>query len=131
MGATIFGNSFSARASFLKYTVETETKFTLHNAVRPGRCVLVFCGTGFSWHKSELEDFADFYARGQHAADDPFAAMERHSMEKKKIQLTRKLDGFAVVFRGRLSNERFKWIFPVRGPTWPMRYPVRSAYESS
>jgi hypothetical protein len=65
MGAAIFGNSFAARSSFLKYILETEAKLASHVAVQPGRGVLVFCGDGFGWDTSELEDFADFYRLGR------------------------------------------------------------------
>ena len=45
LGATIFCNSFSARSSFMAYTLETEGKLRAHVAIRSGRGVLVFCGT--------------------------------------------------------------------------------------
>jgi hypothetical protein len=76
MGATIFGNAFTARASFMSYAVETEAKLAAHAAVRAGRAVLVFCGTGFEWDLSELEDFADAYAMSAGRKDGPFADME-------------------------------------------------------
>jgi len=96
MGATIFGNSFSARSSFMKYTIETEAKLNEHNKFRPGTAILVFCGTGFEWDISDLEDFAHFYRTGQHRFDDPFATMEHHSM-KTKAELLRNLDGFGAL----------------------------------
>jgi len=136
LGATIFGDSFSARSSFMSYTRETEAKLSGHAAVRPGgRSVLVFCGTGFAWHVDELEDFADFYGRGRHRIDDPFAAMEQHEMTKDGIELARTLDGFAALIRHHDETEPRKWIYPVRGPSWrqgpgradrsPLRKPVR------
>jgi hypothetical protein len=118
MGAAIFGNSFSARSSFMAYTLETEAKLSAQVAARPGRGVLVFCGTGFAWHVSELEDFADFYSRGRHRVDDPFATMEQHAMRERGIKLARTLDGFAALHRHHDATEPSEWIYPVRGPRW-------------
>jgi hypothetical protein len=118
MGATLFGNSFSARSSFMAYTLETEAKLDAHAKVTPGRCVLVFCGTGFIWHVSELEDFSDFYSHGRHRMDDPFANMEQHSMQERDIKLARTLEGFAALHRHHDAIEPAKWVYPVRGPTY-------------
>jgi len=118
MGATIFGNSFKARSSFLNYTLETEAKLKDHIAFRPGRAVLVFCGTGFAWHVSELEDFADFYRSGRHRIDDPFGKMERHAMEHCGPGPSRTLDGFAAMMRKHDEVDAGRWVYPVRGPNW-------------
>jgi hypothetical protein len=80
--------------------------------------VLVFCGTGFAWGISELEDFADFYRRGQHRVDDPFAAMEQHAIKEKSIELARTLEGFAALHRHHDGTDPLKWVYPVRGPSW-------------
>ena len=114
MGAAIAGNSFSARSSFMKYTRETEVKLSEHVKIRPGKAVLVFCGNGFGWHLSELEDFADFYHSGRHRVDDPFAEMESHSM-KDKFALLGNLDGFAASIRPHDALEPLNWVYPVRG----------------
>ena len=118
MGATIFNNSFSARSSFLTYAIETEAKLKGHNAVEPGRAVLVFCGTGFAWHLSELEDFADSYRTGQHRFDDPFAKMEQRAMRSGGDQPSHTLDGFAAMMRKHDGIDPVKWVYPVRGPNW-------------
>jgi hypothetical protein len=118
MGAVIFNNSFNARSSFLAYTQETEAKLAEHVAVRPGRGILVFCGTGFSWHVSELEDFADFYARGRHRIDDSFATMEQHAIAEGAPALARTLDGIAAMMRHHDAVKPSKWVYPVRGPNW-------------
>jgi hypothetical protein len=120
MGATIFGNSFSARSSFLGYALETEDKLEAAHAVRPGRCVLVFCGNGFPWHVSELEDFADFYRTSLHRFDDPLAAMEQHHMTQHQLTLHRTIEAFAAMIRPDDSTEPTKWVYPVRGPIWSM-----------
>jgi hypothetical protein len=89
-----------------------------HNAVRPGRAVLVFCGTGFAWHLSELEDFADFYRTGRHRSDDPFAKMEQHAIQQAGDNPSRTLDGFAAMMRKHDDIDPAKWVCPVRGPRW-------------
>lgn len=118
MGATIFNNSLASRDAFMRYTRETETKLAAHNAIRPGRGILVFCGSGFQWHLSELEDFADFYQGGRHRMDDPFAAMECHAMESGGTELTRTLKGFAALIRKHDAINPEQWAYPVRGPSW-------------
>jgi hypothetical protein len=50
-----------------------EVRLAAAKAIRPGPGVLVFCGSGFAWRLSDLEDFADFYRTAVHRADDPFA----------------------------------------------------------
>ena len=118
MGATIFNNSFSARSSFLTYAIETETKLKDHNAVQPGRAVLVFCGAGFAWHLSELEDFADSYRTGQHRLDDPFAKMEQYAIQSGGDHPSHTLEGFAAMMRQHHDTDLVKWVCPVRGPNW-------------
>jgi hypothetical protein len=44
--------------------------------VQPGRGRLVFCGTAWGWHRTHLEDFADFGRTGKHREHDAFADME-------------------------------------------------------
>jgi hypothetical protein len=85
--------------------------------MKPGRCILVICGSGAAWHVSELEDFADFYRCGRHRTDDPFAAMEQHTMSEGKTELARTLEGFAALIRHHDETEPHAWIYPVRGPS--------------
>lgn len=118
LGAAIFGNSFAARSSFMGYTLETEMKLAAHDAIRPGRAILVFCGTGFAWHVSELEDFADYYSTGRHRIDDPFAKMEAHAIAHGRAAPARTLAGFAALVRKHDDVEPRKWVYPVRGPGW-------------
>lgn len=118
LGATIFGNSFAARSSFMGYALETETKLAAHAAIRPGRAILVFCGTGFAWHVSELEDFADFYRDGRHRIDGPFAKMEEHAISNGRPAPARTLSGFAALVRKHDDTEPSNWVYPVRGPKW-------------
>ena len=95
MGGAIYGNVFASRAHFLDYTRDFETRLAAAKAIKPGPGVLVFCGTGFAWHKSKLEDFADFYLTGVHRGDDAFALMKQHAIKEKKIKLLRNIDHFA------------------------------------
>jgi large subunit ribosomal protein L30 len=116
MGGAIYGNVFASRAHFLDYTREFETRLAAAKAIKPGPGVLVFCGTGFAWHRSNLEDFADFYLDGVHRGDDAFALMEQHNIEHKKIKLLRNIDHFAWLRRHIERPQREEFHFPIRGP---------------
>ena len=75
--------------------MEFEPRLAAAKAIRQGPGILVFCGTGFPWRRSDLEDFADFYHIGAHRADDPFALMEQHHIEYEQLQILRNIDHFA------------------------------------
>ncbi len=76
MGGAIHGNEYASRSRFLEYTTEFESRLTEAKKKRPGVGVLVFCGNGFAWRLTSLEDFADFYRTGFHREDDAFGPME-------------------------------------------------------
>lgn len=116
MGGAIYGNMFASRAHFLEYARDFETRLGAAKAVKPGPGVLVFCGTGFAWHKSNLEDFADFYLAGTHRNDDAFARMEQHYIKEKKINLLRNIDHFAYLRRHIEVPQMEEFHFPIRGP---------------
>ena len=97
----------------MSYAFETEAKLAAHAAVRAGRAVLVFCGTGFEWHLSELEDFADAYALAPGREDGPFAEMEQHALASKGITPVRSLSGFAVLLRHREIAKPDAIVYPV------------------
>ncbi len=118
LGAELYGKSFSARAHFLNYTFQFETRLAAAKAVHQGAGLLVFSRAGFAWHLSELEDFADFYLTGTHRADDPFAPMERHGLQAKKIELQRNISAFGFVKRGVDRTAAEQCLMPVRGPRW-------------
>ena len=80
--------------------------------------LLVFCGNGFAWHLSELEDFADFYWIERHRFDDPFAKMEQYAIQSRRNDPSHMLDGFAAMMRQHHDAELVKWVCPVRGPNW-------------
>ena len=84
---------------------------------------MIFCGTGFAWHKSNLEDFADFYLTGIHRGDDPFALMEQHHIKKEKIKLRRNIGHFAFLRRHIEKPETEEFHFPIRARAWCFRRP--------
>lgn len=116
LGAEIYGNSFSARSKFMKYTCDFEPRLADASKVQPGRGLLIFCGTGMQWHRSELEDFADFYHAGRHRQDDPFANMEAEALRTDDIQLQRNISAFGFIKRPMNSLTAEDWIADVRGP---------------
>jgi ribosomal protein L30 len=116
MGGAIYGNVFASRAHFLEYALEFETRLAAAKAIKEGPGILVFCGTGFAWHLSNLEDFADFYHSGVHRSDDAFAQMEQHHIEEKGLELLRNIDHFACLRRHIERPEMEEFRFPVRGP---------------
>jgi hypothetical protein len=116
LGAAIYGNSFSARSKFMQYTRDFEARLAEAHKVQPGRGFLVFCGSGMEWHRSELEDFADFYLTGRHRQDDPFAKMEAEALTKGSIELKRNIAAFGFVKRPMDCITEEKWIADVRGP---------------
>jgi hypothetical protein len=119
MGAQLFGRSFSARAAFMRYTLEFEEKLEAVQAASPGSGCLIFCGNGIDWHPSNLEDFAAFYRTGKHRPDDSFGDMERHHMEQNNITLRRNIHSFGCLTRGHGDLHPSRWIVPVRGPRFP------------
>jgi len=119
MGAQLFGRSFSARAAFLRYTLEFEEKLQAVQAASPGSGCLIFCGNGIDWHPSHLEDFADFYRTGEHRPDDSFGDMERHHMQQNNITLRRNIQSFGCLTRGHSDVQPSRRIVPVRGPRFP------------
>ena len=116
MGGAIYGNVFASRAHFLDYALDFESRLATAKATKDGPGCLIFCGTGFAWHLSNLEDFADFYHHGKHRADDPFGPMEAHSIEKKGIKLARNIDHFAFLRRHVEVPAMEEFHYPVRGP---------------
>jgi hypothetical protein len=117
MGATIYGNAFSARSKFMEYTRDFETRLADADKVQPGRGSLVFCRSGLEWEASELEDFADFYLTGRHRQDDPFAKMEAEALRRGNIELKRNIAAFGLMNRPMNCITEEEWIPDIRGPT--------------
>jgi hypothetical protein len=60
----------------------------------------VFCGTAWGWHRSHLEDFADFYRTGKHREDEAFADMEAADLRSgRKPPLQHNIAGFGFLKR--------------------------------
>jgi large subunit ribosomal protein L30 len=118
MGGAIYGDAFASRAHFLDYSMAFEERLAAAKAIRPGPGVLVFCGNGFAWRRSNLENWVDFYHLGKHRADDPFGPMERHHIEKNRITLKRNVDHFAWLQRPFEQARRTGLAFPIRGPVF-------------
>ena len=79
---------------------------------------LVFCGDGFKWHRTQLEDFADFYRTGRHRPDDPVGKMELHDMNDKGQRLQRTISCFCYLERPLFRIEKKKFVIGVHG--WPI-----------
>jgi large subunit ribosomal protein L30 len=118
MGGAIYGDAFASRGHFLDYTMAFEDRLAAAKAIRPGPGILVFCGNGFAWRRTNLEDWADFYHLGKHRADDPFGPMERYHIETNGIALKRNVDHFAWLQRPFEQARRTGLAFPIRGPAF-------------
>ena len=118
VGGSIYGDSFTSRARFLEYSLAFEERLATAKPAKPGPGILIFCGNGFAWHRSELEDWADFYHSGKHRADDPFSNMELHHLKTNEIILQRNIDHFAFLKRPFNRVRRTEFRLPVRGPTF-------------
>jgi large subunit ribosomal protein L30 len=118
MGGAIYGDAFASRSHFLEYTSAFEERLAAAKAIRPGPGILVFCGNGYAWRRSNLEDWADFYHFGKHRSDDPFGPMERHHIESNGITLKRNVDHFAWLQRPFEQARRTGLTFPIRGPVF-------------
>ena len=116
MGGLIYTNEFKSRAKFLEYTLAFEERLAAAKTIRPGPGILVFCGNGFDWRKSNLEDYADFYRKGVPRADDPFGNMQKDYIEKNEITVLRNVDGFAFLDRPIELAKKHTFYFPIRGP---------------
>jgi len=116
MGAALYGLEFASRSHFLDYSLSFETRLAAAKARTQGPGILVFCGNGFAWHRSQLEDFADFYHVGRHRQDDPFAVMERHDIERRERIILWNVDHFAYLKRAVEQPAKTEFCCPVRGP---------------
>ncbi len=116
LGGMIYGNTFAARSKLLDYSLAFEERLPEAKQEVPGPGILVFCGSGFHWRVSDLEDFSDFYHSGCHRADDPFARMEQHEIEAQGLSLRRSIDHFSFLKRSTCRAEFTRVYFPVKGP---------------
>jgi ribosomal protein L30 len=116
MGGAVYGNTFASRSRFLAYTQDFEARLAAAKCIRQGPGILIFCGNEFAWHRSNLEDFADFYHTGRHRPDDPFALMEQHHLKENGVQLERNVDHFGFLKRHIEIPTMAEFYWPVRGP---------------
>ncbi len=108
----------AGRGRMLEYTLELEQK--IREGGLRGRektsFILALCGTGFHWHESQLEDFADFYRSGWYRSDDNFAKMEARFIAEQKLVLERTVTGFAYMERKTTAILPVAMHWNVRGP---------------
>jgi hypothetical protein len=108
----------AARGRFLEYALEFEDKIRLLTPLEHGFYRMVYCGTGFSWHRSALEDFADFYRTGRHRADDGFRNMEAFYIQSNGLQLDRSINDICLVFRPTETEAVSEVRCSIKGPTF-------------
>jgi hypothetical protein len=118
MGGKLYGDTFASRSHFLQYTMDFEKRLAEAKQVKDGPGLLVFCGNGMRWHRSNLEDFADYYHAKKHRQDDPFALMEKHHIETEKLQVMHNVDNFGVIRRPMDQATIRDFLYPVRGPSF-------------
>jgi hypothetical protein len=118
MGGKLYGNTFASRSHFLEYTLDFETRLAAAKKDKVGSGPLGVLRKRVRWHRSNLEDFADFYHAGKHRQDDPFALMEQHHIETEKLQILRNVDNFGCIRRRWEQAAITEFIWPVRGPSF-------------
>lgn len=112
LGGELWHSMFAARGRMLEYTLELEAKIA---EAKPNeddtRFVMLFCGEGFHWHRSELEEFVSCYFRGRHRADDPFSQAELKYMADKSLRFSRTVTSFACMSRpqGMIRQRPIYW----------------------
>jgi hypothetical protein len=123
MGGETWHGWSTGRGRMLEYTLELEEKIRKGDlkGQKDTSVILALCGTGFDWHESQLEDFADFYRSGRYRSDDSFAKMEAHFMTEQKIGLDRTVTGFAYLERKKTAILPAVMHWNVRGPVDPER----------
>lgn len=106
LGGEMWHSMFAARSRMLEYAIELESKISAAQLGSDGVfTIMMFCGNGFDWRPSELEDFVAFYFSGHHRFDDPFAAMERHAMAQRNLALNRTITRFGYLERSGVGIE--------------------------
>ncbi len=119
MGGELAHFFIASRERFLEHTLALEDKIETITNRNDFSYALVFCGDGFRWHETDLEDFADFYRTGRHRPDDHFGAVETHYMNEKGLSFRRRIDSFCYFERPLPEIRRTVFHCNVRGwPTW-------------
>lgn len=115
-GAAISGQAIKARLSLVNRTLETEARAALIPDAERGPVTLVFCSTGFAWHRDDLEDFADYYRSGKFRQDDWSRAAICRYMGEQKLSFARSLAGFHYLARKHEDVDATEFFVCVRGP---------------
>lgn len=121
MGGEIWHQMFAARARMLEYTLELEAKIRGCGLTEQENTLflLAFCGAGFHWHVSQLEDFVQFYRNGRHRSDDPFVNVEMNFMEEENVTLDRTVMRFACMRRRQFELFPASLNWNIKGPVDP------------
>jgi hypothetical protein len=114
-GAAISGQEFKARFSLIQRAAELEAKAALLTSGERGSVRLLVCSNG-SWHRTALEDFADFYRTGRFRPDDWARNLVSRYMADAGITFARTLGGFCYLERHHDDVEARRWVTDVRGP---------------
>jgi hypothetical protein len=117
-GAAIAGQAIKARWSFIQQTVEVEARAALIPDGLKGPVSLLFCSTGFDWHRDELEDFADYYRAGKPRTDDPLSNATDRYMRDDGLSFSRSLSGFHYLGRKRKEASAHCFTLNVAGPSF-------------
>ena len=117
-GAAIAGQAIKARWSFIQRTVEVEARAALIPHGLKGSVSLLFCSTGFDWHRDELEDFADYYRAGKPRTDDPLSNASDRYMRDANLSFSRSLSGFHYLGRKRKEVSAHCFTLNVAGPSY-------------
>jgi hypothetical protein len=115
-GAAIAGQAFKTRWSFIQQTSEGEARAALIPDAMKGPVWLLFCSTGFDWHRDELEDFADFYRTGKPRGDDPMSNATERYMRDEGLSFNRLLAGFHYLGRKKKEVSAHCFTMNVTGP---------------
>lgn len=103
LGGPIYHQFVAARSKMLEYVVELETKAQGYDRSDESTFAMTYCGRPFDWDITQLEDFVQYYFSGKHRPDDPFAAMEQHAINEKKMTLRRFVSLFYYLQRERVE----------------------------
>ena len=113
--AGIAGQMVKTPWIFARRTFDLEHKQTLLEGDERGAVALLFCGNGFAFHRSDAEDFADFYKTGKFRLDDWSGAHLPEYMANEGYELKRTLAGFHYLERKQFDVDASLRLW-VRGP---------------
>lgn len=119
-------NSYTSRARMLEYTIGLEAKISDPGLnVKNTFSILALCGSGFHWHRDDLEDFVHFYRAGFHWPGDAFGDLEAYYIRSEALKLDRTITRFACMFRPTFGIRpgNLNWnVLPPRYPDASLQY---------